>query len=80
MRGLLCLLIGMGVTLSTFGQETPVLRLLTYNIHHAEGLDGKVDYDRIARVIRDTKADLVALQEVDIQTQRTDKEIGKAHV
>lgn len=73
MRGLLCLLIGMGVTLSTFGQEAPVLRLLTYNIHHAEGLDGKVDYDRIARVIRETKADLVALQEVDIHTQRTDR-------
>lgn len=67
------LLLGIGITLSSTGQETPVLRLLTYNIHHAEGLDGKVDYDRIAQIIRETKADIIALQEVDLQTKRTDR-------
>ena len=51
---------------------TPVvLRVMTYNIHHAEGLDGKVDLERIANVIRQSNADIVALQEVDKNTRRT---------
>ena len=44
---------------------------MTYNIHHGEGTDGKVDLERIARLIKDNKVDLVALQEVDRNTQRT---------
>ncbi len=47
------------------------LRCLTYNIHHAEGVDGKLDLERIASVIRQSNADLVALQEVDQSVQRT---------
>lgn len=49
----------------------PRLRLLTYNIHHGEGVDGKLDLPRIARVITAQKPDLVALQEVDVKTRRT---------
>lgn len=48
-------------------------RLMTYNIHHAEGLDKKVDLQRIADLIRQEKADIVALQEVDQGTERTDR-------
>ena len=48
------------------------LRVLTYNIHIGKGLDGKLDLERIARVIRDSKADVVALQEVDVKTRRTE--------
>ena len=44
---------------------------MTYNIHHAEGLDGKVDLDRVAKVITDANADAVALQELDQNTRRT---------
>ena len=47
------------------------LRVLTYNIHHGEGMDGKLDLPRIARVIRATEPDLVALQEIDQRTERT---------
>lgn len=47
------------------------LRVMTYNLHHGEGVDGKLDLERIARVIRDSRADLVALQEIDVNTQRT---------
>lgn len=47
------------------------LRVLTYNIHHGEGVDSKLDLPRIARVIAEQKPDLVALQEVDVKTQRT---------
>lgn len=49
----------------------PSLRIMTYNIHHAEGLDGKVDYERIAAIIRKADPDIVALQEVDQGTSRT---------
>ena len=47
------------------------LRVLTYNIRHGEGLDGRFDLERIARVIRSLDPDLVALQEVDCQTKRS---------
>lgn len=49
------------------------IRVLTYNIHHGEGLDGQIDLARIARVIRDADADLVALQEVDRGVERTQR-------
>jgi len=49
----------------------PRLRVMTYNIHHGEGTDKKLDLPRIARIITDAKADLVALQEVDNKTKRT---------
>ena len=52
-------------------REPVTLTVLTYNIHHAEGTDKKLDLERIANVIRATEADLVALQEVDQGTKRT---------
>ena len=48
------------------------LGILTYNIHHAEGTDGKIDYERMAGVIRKLDPDIVALQEVDNGTGRTE--------
>lgn len=47
------------------------LRFMTYNIHHGEGIDGRLDLARIADVIRAQNVDLVALQEVDKGTERT---------
>ena len=47
------------------------LRVLTYNIHHGEGIDGKLDLARIAKVILSVEPHLVALQEVDQRTERT---------
>lgn len=44
---------------------------MTYNIHHGEGLDGKVDLLRIAEVIKRERADVVGLQEVDKGVERT---------
>jgi endonuclease/exonuclease/phosphatase family metal-dependent hydrolase len=51
--------------------HSPSFRVMTFNIHHGEGLDGRVDLPRIAEVIRRERADLVALQEVDKGVQRT---------
>ncbi len=53
------------------GGRVRSLRVLSYNLHHSEGTDGKVDLERIARVVRESRADLVALQEIDVNTQRT---------
>lgn len=56
------------------GQPAPVtIRVMSYNIHHAEGIDGKLDVERIARVILDAKADLVGLQEVERGVERTQR-------
>lgn len=42
-----------------------MLTAVSYNIHKCVGTDGKCDPQRIAAVIRDTKADIIGLQEVD---------------
>jgi endonuclease/exonuclease/phosphatase family metal-dependent hydrolase len=47
------------------------LTILTYNIHHGEGTDGKIDLRRIANVIKRSQADVVALQEVDRNARRS---------
>jgi endonuclease/exonuclease/phosphatase family metal-dependent hydrolase len=56
---------------ATQAAEPLRLRVLSYNIHHAEGVDGKLDLERIARVIASAKPDLVALQEVDERAARS---------
>jgi endonuclease/exonuclease/phosphatase family metal-dependent hydrolase len=40
------------------------LRVATYNIHRSKGLDGRVRPDRVAKVLAEIDADIVALQEV----------------
>lgn len=47
------------------------LRVLCWNIHHGAGMDGKIDLERIAKVIAAEKPDLVALQEVDNRCKRS---------
>ncbi|CAG4992811.1 hypothetical protein DYBT9275_01044 [Dyadobacter sp. CECT 9275] len=52
-----------------------LLKVMTYNIHHCNppGHDTKIDVEAIARVINSEKPDLVALQEVDVNTERSGK-------
>lgn len=42
-----------------------VLDVMSFNIHHAQGTDDRLDLQRIARVVRESGADVVGLQEVD---------------
>lgn len=49
------------------------LKIISYNIHHCAGMDGKLDFERIAKVIKKEKPHLVALQEVDQKTSRVKK-------
>jgi endonuclease/exonuclease/phosphatase family metal-dependent hydrolase len=68
---LLALLLAVATGIRGACAELPnKLRVLTYNIHHGEGVDGKFDLPRIAQVIKSASPHLVALQEVDRQTAR----------
>jgi endonuclease/exonuclease/phosphatase family metal-dependent hydrolase len=40
------------------------LRIVTYNIHRCRGMDRRTRPDRVAAVLRDVDADVIALQEV----------------
>jgi len=49
------------------------LKVMAYNIHHANppSKPDLIDIDAIVRVIKDQNPDLVALQEVDVNTKRS---------
>jgi endonuclease/exonuclease/phosphatase family metal-dependent hydrolase len=53
------------------GKRNRTLRVMTYNIHHGQGIDGIFDLERLAKVITGRRADLVAIQEVDVKTKRS---------
>lgn len=61
----------LGCSTNPMQTKPSVLRIMTYNIHHGAGLDGKVDLLRIAELIQREDADIVALQEVDKGVART---------
>lgn len=62
----------LGLTMSNSDAAEPFeVRVLSYNIHHGEGMDRKLDLGRIAAVITSVKPDVVALQEVDQTVKRT---------
>src|SRR5688572_3920076 len=40
------------------------MRIVTYNIHKARGMDGRISIKRIADVLLGLEADIIALQEI----------------
>ncbi|MBT6146637.1 MAG: hypothetical protein HOH74_14460, partial [Gemmatimonadetes bacterium] len=68
---LIALVVHCGVVSAQGSQEGPRLRVLTYNIHHGEGTDGEFDYMRLSKMINDLRPDVVALQEVDYEANRS---------
>ena len=48
------------------------IRIMSYNVHHCEGADKKVDYERVANVLKRENPDFVGLQELDYKTTRTE--------
>jgi len=48
-----------------------VYRILTYNVRNGKGMDEKTDYDRVANVIIAIHPEVVALQELDSVTTRS---------
>ncbi|MGZ5245927.1 MAG: endonuclease/exonuclease/phosphatase family protein [Flavitalea sp.] len=65
---------------TTLTVEQEGLRVLCYNIHHCNPPSkvGVIDVDAIAKVIIDSKADIVALQEVDVHTGRSGSGLHQA--
>lgn len=47
-----------------------LLKIITFNVAHGRGMDGKIDIDRQAEVINKYKPDIVFLQEIDMYTKR----------
>ncbi len=71
--GIFPLLLSVIAASHVLGAEPLRLRILSYNVHHCEGVDGKLDVERIAGVIKELQPDFVALQEMDIGCTRSNK-------
>lgn len=52
-------------------QAQNTLKLMTYNIKNANGMDNVCDFQRVANVINNASPDVVAIQEVDSMTSRS---------
>ena len=63
---LLCML---AMTLNVFSQD--YLKLMSYNVRNAKGMDGIHNIQRIANVIINEAPDVVAVQELDSMTTRS---------
>jgi len=65
LRVLLCVAAVLLLAAPAAGAADPAVTVATYNIHHAQGVDDRLDLDRIAAEVRRTDADVIGLQEVD---------------
>lgn len=80
LASILVLAVAVAIACAPQSAQTDTLKTLTYNIHHANppSKPGIIDLPAIARVINDSGADLVALQEVDVRTERAGVESDQA--
>ena len=46
------------------------IKIMTYNVMHCEGMDGRIDIARTAARIKDENPDFACLQEIDWRTSR----------
>jgi endonuclease/exonuclease/phosphatase family metal-dependent hydrolase len=67
----------MGVGAATVSTKVERLRVATYNIHRCRGWDQRVLPSRIARVLEEIDADVIALQEV-VNDSRSQAQPGQA--
>ena len=51
--------------------EEKSIRIMTYNVHACVGMDGQLSPQRIARVIAQSSADVICLQELDVCRKRS---------
>lgn len=59
------------VKAQTFPQRENTHRLMSFNIQHGEGMDQKIDIERIKNVILNVAPEVVGLQEVDSMVNRS---------
>lgn len=62
----------------SWSDTLPDLRLVTYNVHRCFGVDGVLSPERIAEVLGECDADVIALQELDVGRARSDR-VDQAH-
>ncbi len=74
---LVTLLVGCSGGGSTATPDTS-FKVMTYNIHHGQGTDGKLDLARIAGIIDSADCDIVGLQEVDNNFGRRSQFVDQA--
>lgn len=56
------------------------LKIMSYNVRNAKGMDNTVDFGRIAKVILDVAPDVVAVQELDSMTIRYGKKYALGEI
>lgn len=71
MKKNLFLLLAVLMNFSVFSQDT--LKVMTYNIRNGNGMDEVCSYERIADVILKQNPDVVAIQELDSMTKRSNQ-------
>lgn len=47
-----------------------IIKAITFNMCHGEGMDGNIDVERQAKFLKEYKPDIMFLQEIDMYTQR----------
>ncbi|RYF88582.1 MAG: endonuclease/exonuclease/phosphatase, partial [Chitinophagaceae bacterium] len=69
-----------GISSSVKKASTENITVMSYNVHHCNppAKPGVLDIDAIAAVINETKPDLVGLQEIDVNTERSGSTINQA--
>lgn len=55
----------------SYAQSISKVNVVSYNVRNGIGMDRKTDYERIAKVINELHADIIALQELDSVTKRS---------
>lgn len=61
----------LSISLSVHSQKRQTVRLMTYNIRNGMGMDNQTDYARTASVINKWHPDILAAQEIDSVTNRS---------
>ena len=69
----ICILCSHVLNAQSSTDNPQIVRVLSFNILHGATTKGDFNLDVIAQVIKDTKPDFVALQEVDFRTNRAKK-------
>ncbi len=64
--------IGCGNTKYNKKKKEPLsIKIASYNVRNAKGMDNVIDFERVAKVINDMDADAIAIQELDSATARS---------
>jgi len=72
---LLCMASCVSKPISPARRDTNSVKLMSYNVHHCNppSKQGMIDVDAVAAVIKKENPDIVALQEIDVNTGRSGK-------